>query len=76
MSSPRDEDVAAVQDAVRLLRMIADRRAYARDCDLGDPDRPATIRDAAAYAKFALERLEPTLRRMTGELTAGKRQAG
>jgi len=65
----QEEDVMAVQNAVRLLHMIADRRAYSRDCDLGEPDRPASIRDAAAYARHALERLEPALERMTVALT-------
>ena len=66
----------AVQNAARLLRMIAGRRAYAKDCDLGEPDRAATIRDAAAYAKSALERLEPALDRMVSALADEQRKAG
>ena len=64
----------AVQNAVRLLQMIANRRAYSRDCDLGDPDRPATIRDAAAYAQAALTRLEPALKRMVSALADEQRK--
>jgi hypothetical protein len=69
-----EEDVMAVQNAARLLRMIAARRAYTKDCDLGEPDRAATIRDAAAYAQFALERLEPALDRMVRALTDEQRK--
>lgn len=61
---PSEEDVLAVQNAVRLLRMIADEVAYSKDCDLGDPHRKATIKDAAKYAKAALVRLEPCYGRM------------
>ena len=74
MSKTQEDDVMAVQNAVRLLQMIANRRAYSRDCDLGDPDRAATIRDAAAYAQFALERLEPALNRMVSALADEQRK--
>ena len=70
----QEEDAEAVQNAIRLLRMIANRRAYSRNCDLGEPDRPASIRDAAAYAKSALERLEPALRRMAKASLAAQRK--
>jgi hypothetical protein len=44
--------------------MIADGVAYSKDCDLGDPNRKATIKDASKYAKAALARLEPCFGRM------------
>jgi hypothetical protein len=59
-----DEDLLAVQNAVRLLEMIAAKAAYSVNCDLGDPHRAATINDAAKYAKAALPRLTAALNRM------------
>jgi hypothetical protein len=61
---PSEDDVLAVQNAVRLLQMIADGVAYSKDCDLGDPHRKATIKAASRYAKAALARLEPCFGRM------------
>jgi hypothetical protein len=59
-----EDDVLDVQNAVRLLQMIANGWAYSKDCDLGDPHRKATIRDASKYARLALQRLEPCYHRM------------
>jgi hypothetical protein len=61
---PTEDDVLALQDAVRLLRMIAAGEAYSKDVDLGDSNRKATIRDASSYAQAMLKKIEPLYHRV------------
>jgi hypothetical protein len=58
-----DDDLCALEFAVEVLRAIAERRQL--QADAWEPVND--IRAASARAKHALHRVEPVVRKLTGE---------
>lgn len=58
------EDLCAIQNALKKLDLIAEKKAMPKDFDLDGCYRKATINDASEYAKEASKRLLPVFRKI------------